>query len=230
MDIEELREDFPALEEEEAYLDSACMTLKPRQVMEAMNHYYEDLGACGGKRSSHPLSRKTQEKAREARGKVAEFINAERDEVVWTRNTTESMNLVANALELEKGDNIVVTNLDHHSGSLPFWKMAQQKEVELRVLETRDGLFEPEAWQEKIDEDTALVSLVHVSNVTGTETPVKQVVEIAHENDARVVLDGAQSVPHQPVDVKELDVDFLAFSIHKMLGPTGMGVLYGKRW
>ncbi|MCJ7479340.1 MAG: aminotransferase class V-fold PLP-dependent enzyme, partial [Candidatus Nanohaloarchaeota archaeon QJJ-7] len=231
--IEEIRQDFPPLQrqfdgKQVIYLDNACMTLKPRQVLEAISYYYENLGACGGKRSSHDFSRETQEKAGEARGKVAEFIGAEKKEVIWTRNTTEGVNLVANALDLE-GGNVVASNLDHHSGILPFWKLQERVGTELRIVEAdENGFFDVEDWKEEIDSDTELVSLIHVSNATGTEAPVEEIVEIAHDNGARVLLDGAQSVPHQSVDVKQLDVDFLAFSVHKMLGPTGMGVLYGK--
>lgn len=234
MEVDELRKDFPVLSREVdgkeiAYLDNACMTLKPIQVISKIKKYYAEQGACAGKRSSHRLSRETQRKAMEARAKVADFINADKDEIVWTRNTTEAVNLVANSIDLEEGENIVASNLDHHSGILPFWRICNQKNADLRVVGAgKKGFFSEDQWREKIDSDTELVSLIHVSNVTGTEAPVENIVEIAHENGAKVLLDGAQSVPHQEVDVKSLDIDFMAFSIHKMLGPTGMGVLYGK--
>ncbi|UCE09985.1 MAG: aminotransferase class V-fold PLP-dependent enzyme [Candidatus Thorarchaeota archaeon] len=235
VDWDRIREDFPVLKRvingrPLVYLDSACMALKPRQVIDAMSEYYEKYPACAG-RSIHKLGEEASNAYSDSREKFAEFINAEHtDEVVWTRNATESMNIVANCVKLPKDAKIVTTTLEHHSGSLPFIERARRDGLDVAIVEAKnDGTFDLEDWKNAIDGRTRLVSVVHSSNVTGTVAPMKEIVEMAHDRDALVMSDDAQYAPHHPLDVQKLDVDFSAISVHKMCGPTGVGVLYGKR-
>ncbi len=234
VDWARIRDDFPVLKRmingrPLVYLDSACMSLKPVQVVRAMNEYYEQFPACAG-RSIHKLGEEASNAYAAARGKFARFINAaEPEECIWTRNATESINIVANCVPLEKGANIVTTSLEHHSGSLPFVERARRDGLEIRIVNAQpDGTFDIEDWKEAIDSKTRLVSVVHSSNVTGTVAPMKEIVEIAHDRNALVLSDDAQYAPHHPLDVQAFDVDFSAISVHKMCGPTGVGVLYGK--
>lgn len=229
-----IRSDFPVLKRKIngrpiVYLDSACMALKPRQVISAMNEYYERFPACGG-RSIHRLGEEASDAYSRARGKLARFINAaEPGECIWTRNATESLNIVASSVKIERGSKVVTTSLEHHSGSLPFVERAKKTGLKLEVVRARnDGTFDIEDWKRAIDSSTRIVSVVHSSNVTGTIAPLREIIEIAHDRGALVVSDDAQYAPHHPLDVQNLDVDFSAISVHKMCGPTGMGVLYGK--
>jgi cysteine desulfurase/selenocysteine lyase len=194
-----------------------------------MNEYYERFPACGG-RSIHRLGEEASNAYSRARGKFAKFINAsDPSECIWTRNATESLNLVANSVRIERGSKIVTTSLEHHSGSLPFVERARKSGLRLEVVKAHnDGTFEIEDWKKAIDSSTRLVSVVHSSNVTGTIAPLREIIEIAHDKGALVVSDDAQYAPHHALDVQNLDVDFSAISVHKMCGPTGMGVLYGK--
>ncbi|NWF97265.1 MAG: aminotransferase class V-fold PLP-dependent enzyme [Candidatus Thorarchaeota archaeon] len=233
-DWESVKDDFPALKRTIrgrpiVYLDSACMALKPRQVIAAMNEYYEVYPACGG-RSIHTLGEEASNAYSKARETFARFINASHaEECIWTRNATESLNIVARCLHLPKGTKIVTTSLEHHSGSLPFVERARRDGLRMHVVEARtDGTFDIEDWKRAIDRDTSLVSVVHSSNVTGTVAPLEEIVEIAHDRGALVMSDDAQFAPHHHLDVQAVDTDFSAISIHKMCGPTGMGVLYGK--
>jgi len=205
------------------------MALKPKQVIAAMNEYYEQFPACGG-RSIHRLGEEASNAYTAARGKFAKFINAaELEEVIWTRNATESLNIVARSLHLPKGSKIITTSLEHHSGSLPFVERAKRDGHPIEIVQVQsDGTFDIEDWKKTIDSNTSLVSVVHSSNVTGTVAPMKEIVEIAHDRGALVMSDDAQYVPHHPLDVQAFDVDFSSISVHKMCGPTGMGVLYGK--
>jgi len=229
-----IRGDFPALERKingrpVVYLDSACMALKPRQVIDAMNEYYEMYPACGG-RSIHRFGKDASEAYTAARGKFAKFLNAaHEEECIWTRNATESINIVASSVDLPKGSKIITTSLEHHSGSLPFVERAKRDGLEIEIVKAQnDGTFDIEDWKNAIDSNTSLVSVVHSSNVTGTIAPMKEIVEIAHDRGALVMCDDAQYAPHHHLDVQAADVDFSAVSVHKMCGPTGMGVLYGK--
>ncbi|MFW9919551.1 MAG: aminotransferase class V-fold PLP-dependent enzyme, partial [Candidatus Thorarchaeota archaeon] len=233
-DWDRIREDFPVLKRRIngkplVYLDSACMALKPQQVIAAMNEYYEQYPACGG-RSIHKLGEEASNAYKAARGKFAKFINAgEIEEIIWTRNATESLNIVGRCVHLPKGSKIITTSLEHHSGSLPFVERARRDGHPIEIVQANsDGTFDIEAWKNAIDSNTSLVSVVHSSNVTGTVAPLKEIVEIAHDKGALVMSDDAQYVPHHPLDVQAFDVDFSAVSVHKMCGPTGMGVLYGK--
>ena len=234
VDWTKIRSDFPALERTingrpVVYLDSACMALKPRQVIDAMNEYYEQYPACGG-RSIHRFGEEASNAYTASRGKFANFLNAaEEEECIWTRNATESLNIVASSVDLPKGSKIITTSLEHHSGSLPFVERARRDNLDIEIVKAQsDGTFDIEDWKNAIDGNTSLVSIVHSSNVTGTIAPMKEIVEIAHDRGALVMCDDAQYAPHHPLDVQELDVDFSAISVHKMCGPTGMGVLYGK--
>ncbi|MGY5852104.1 MAG: aminotransferase class V-fold PLP-dependent enzyme [Candidatus Thorarchaeota archaeon] len=230
----DVREDFPVLKRvinghPLVYLDSACMSLKPKQVIAAMMEYYEQFPACGG-RSIHRLGEEASNAYTAAREKFARFINApEKDECIWTRNATESINIVARCVNLPKGSKIVTTSLEHHSGSLPFVERAKRDGLSVEVVEVKpDGTFDMEDWKRIIDSNTSLVSVVHSSNVTGTVAPLKEIVELAHDRGALVMADDAQYAPHHPMDVQACDVDFSSISVHKMCGPTGMGLLYGK--
>jgi len=234
IDWTKIRGDFPALERKingrpVVYLDSACMALKPRQVIDAMNEYYEMYPACGG-RSIHRFGKEASEAYTAARGKFAKFLNAaHEEECIWTRNATESLNIVASSVDLPKGSKIITTSLEHHSGSLPFVERAKRDGLEIEIIKAQnDGTFDLEDWKNAVDSNTSLVSVVHSSNVTGTVAPMKEIVEIAHDRGALVMCDDAQYAPHHPLDVQAADVDFSAISVHKMCGPTGMGVLYGK--
>ncbi len=228
MEPEKLREDFPIFQnhEELVYLDSAATSQKPKQVTAAVKRFYEDSNANVG-RGLYDLAGEATKEYSSARKNVAEFINARTDETIFVRNTSEAMNLLAHSLELE--GKIVVPEMAHHSEQLPWRRKAEQDNLELEYIPTKDFKLDLDSAEEIIDEDTALVSLSHVSNVTGVGNPVEEIVALAHENDALVVLDGAQSVPRMNTNVKQLDVDFLTFSGHKMLGPSGIGVLYGKK-
>jgi cysteine desulfurase/selenocysteine lyase len=234
VDWTKIRNDFPALERTingrpVVYLDSACMALKPRPVIDAMNEYYELYPACGG-RSIHKFGEEASNAYSAARGKFAKFLNAaEQAECIWTRNATESLNIVASSVRLPKGSKIISTSLEHHSGSLPFIERAKRDGLNIEIVKAQsDGTFDMEDWKKAIDNNTSLISVVHSSNVTGTVAPMKEIVELAHDRGALVMCDDAQYAPHHPLDVQALGVDFSAISVHKMCGPTGMGVLYGK--
>jgi len=234
VDWAKIRDDFPALERKingrpVVYLDSACMAMKPRQVIDAMDEYYEMYPACGG-RSIHRFGKEASEAYSAARGKFAKFLNAaHEEECIWTRNATESINIVASSVKVPKGSKIITTSLEHHSGSLPFVERAKRDGLKIEIIKAQnDGTFDIEDWKQAIDNNTSLISVVHTSNVTGTVAPMKEIVEIAHDHGALVMSDDAQYAPHHPLDVQALDVDFSAISVHKMCGPTGMGVLYGK--
>lgn len=246
MDLRKIRADFPIINEKTmdgrrlVYLDSACQSLRPKQVTEAVSGYYHDLGGCTGTLSqSNALAARTGMLVSEARAKVVRFIGAEETEVVWQPNTTYGMNLVAMSLSspfcppgirLERGDDVVTTDAEHHSGLLPFWRLEQEKGARHRIFQVEaDGIVDLQRFQEFLTRKTKLVSIVWASNVTGVINPVGELVKIAHDNGSLVLVDGAQYVPHRPVDVGGFEMDFLAFSIHKMCGSSGMGVLYGTR-
>jgi cysteine desulfurase / selenocysteine lyase len=230
----EIRNEFPVLTRkidgrEIVYLDSACMALKPEPVIDTMNEYYERFPACGG-RSVHKLAEEVSNAFSQARADFASFIGASRpEECIWTRNATESINMVARSLPIPHDSKIVTTSLEHHSGSLPFVERGKRDNLEVEVVKpNNEGIFDIEDWKRAIDSRTKIVSIVHSSNVTGTIAPIKKIVEIAHDYGALVLSDDAQYAPHHPLDVGKNGVDFSAISVHKMCGPTGMGVLYGR--
>lgn len=227
---EKIRKDFPALDKGMIYLDNACMSLKPVQVIEAMNEYYKEYPSCGG-RSSHAWAMHVEEKVAEARIRVQKFLNARSaDEIIFTRNTTESINLVARGLSLQAGDEIIISNKEHNSNLIPWLRLAKEKGIVLVVVPSNlDNTFSLEQFKRLLTKRTKLVSIVHVSNLDGVVNPVQEITTLAHKNKTRVLIDAAQSAAHMPLDVKKIGCDFLALSGHKMLGPTGTGVLYGTQ-
>ena len=224
MNPDKIKEDFPIFTErpELSYLDSAATSQKPEKVINAVEEFYRKNNSNIG-RGLYDLANDATQAYEGSREKVADFINAEKDEIVFVRNTTEGENLLASSLEFE-GD-IVLSEMAHHSEQLP-WREKTEKNTE--YLKTENGKISVKDAEKKINEDTGLVVISHISNVFGVENPVDEIIEIAHKNEALVVLDCAQSAPHMNLDVKELNADFITFSGHKMLGPSGIGILYGK--
>ncbi|QLD89011.1 cysteine desulfurase [Natronomonas salina] len=237
LDVEGLREDFPILQREFdgtqlVYLDNAATTQSPRQVVETITDYYYEYNA-NVHRGIHQLSQEASVAYEDAHDRVAEFVGADgREELVFTKGTTESMNLVAYAWGLEElgpGDEVVLTEMEHHSSLVTWQQICKRTGAECKYIPiTDDGYLDMEAAEDMITDDTEMVSAVHVSNTLGTVNPVSDLADLAHDHDAYMFVDAAQSVPNRPVDVKEIDADFLAFSGHKMCGPTGIGALYGK--
>ncbi len=230
MNVEKIRQDFPVLQKKAngkpiIYFDSACMSLKPRIIIEKMNEAYLDYTACAG-RSSHSFGSRMTDEFEDARRIIAKSIGGKPEEVVFTRNTTEGINLVARTLGLKEGDAVITSDREHNSNLVP-WQLLEGVKHKI-VTSKPDGTFDIDAFEKAIDKSVKLVSVVHSSNLDGYTLPVKEIIRISHENGALVMLDAAQSMPHKKVDVKELDADFMAFSGHKMLGPYGTGVLYGK--
>ncbi|HLF05854.1 MAG TPA: cysteine desulfurase, partial [Thermoplasmata archaeon] len=235
MEFESTRKDFPVLAREFdgrplIYLDNACMTLKPRPVIAAMQDYYEQLGSCAG-RSVHKLGVEVTVRVDEVREKVAKFLGArEKSECIYTRNTTEGINLVARGLHLDKGDVVLTTDFEHNSNLAPWHLMRRLRGIEHEAVKSNeDGSFDIENLKEAVSRrrgKVKLLSMVHTSNLNGITIPAREVAEVAHDAGALLMLDAAQSVPHKPVDVRKLGVDFLACSVHKMCGPTGMGLLF----
>ncbi len=234
---EKVREDFPILKRKIKgkpliYLDNAATTQKPRQVIESIVDYYSNYNA-NVHRGLHQLSEEASQAFEQAHKKTAEFINANSiQEIVFTKNTTEALNLAAYTLtqNLSKGDEIVISKMEHHSNFVPWQQLALQKGLKLKFIEVNsNGTLNLNDLNELISRKTKIVSVNFVSNVLGTINDVKKIEKIAHENNSIFVVDAAQAVPHIKVDVKKLNADFLAFSGHKMLGPTGIGVLYGKK-
>ncbi|MCX8198035.1 MAG: cysteine desulfurase [Candidatus Micrarchaeota archaeon] len=229
MDAAKIRQDFPALQKSKAiYFDNACTTLKPKQVIEAQRIYYEELAGCAG-RSSHSIAKKTTERFEESRRKVAKFIGCLENEVVWTKNATEALNLAVRSFDYSKRRKIVTTRLEHHSLLLPIMEMRRKEGLEIGFLPLgADGALDEEKAADAIDSKTALVAIHCATNTTGLRCPVEKIAKIAHERGAAVLVDGAQAVPHFKIDFRKMGADFLAFSGHKMLGPTGIGCLIGK--
>ena len=232
------REDFPILNEQVhgrklVYLDNAATTQKPQVVMDAITEAYGKWNA-NVHRGVHHLSQVATQKHEEARKKVAKLIHAQsEEEIIFTKGTTDSINMLARSFGdamVKAGDEIIVSQLEHHSNIVPWQMLCERKGAVLKVIPLREDLsLDVEAFKELLNERTRLVSVAHVSNVLGIVNPIEEIVRLAHEKGVAVCVDGAQSVPHLAVDVQQLDCDFLVMSAHKMYGPTGLGVLYGKK-
>ncbi|MCY0902788.1 MAG: aminotransferase class V-fold PLP-dependent enzyme, partial [Firmicutes bacterium] len=238
MDRALIRRDFPILGQKIngkplVYLDSAASSQKPQRVLDALQRYYSESNA-NVHRGVHTLGSRATDAYEGARAKVASFIHSRSDsQIVFTRGTTESLNMVAQGYlrpRLGPGDEIVISEMEHHSNLIPWQQAAKVSGATLRYIPLQpDGTIRLADVEAVVTDRTKLVAMTQVSNVLGTINPIKEVAAIAHRHGAVIVVDGAQSVPHMPVNVQDLDCDFLAFSGHKMLGPTGIGVLYGKR-
>ncbi|OYT53918.1 MAG: hypothetical protein B6U72_04390 [Candidatus Altiarchaeales archaeon ex4484_2] len=227
MNTEEIREDYPILETGVIYLDNTASTLTPLQVTKAVTEYYHSYRA-NIHRGIYRISQKASEEYDQSRETVASLINARPQEIIFNRNTTEGINQVALALELQKGDKVLTTAIEHHSNLLP-WLSQKTKGVKVEyITPDSEGRLNPQDFREKISEKTRLVAVTHISNVLGNINPVEEIGEICREKNILYLIDGAQAVPHIPVDVKKIKCDFYAFSGHKMLAPTGIGALYIK--
>lgn len=237
LNLEQIRADFPILQTSVngkplVYLDNGASSQKPVQVIDAMRDYYLNEHA-NIHRGVHTLSQRATQKYEDARQKVATWLNAKHNhEIIFTRGTTESINLVAHSFGkrfIQAGDEILISEMEHHSNLVPWQMLCKERGAVLKFVPiSDDGDFLLEAYKKLLSEKTKLVSITHVSNTLGTVVPVKNIVQLAHAAGAKVLLDGAQAVPHMRIDVQALDCDFYAFSAHKMYGPTGFGILYGK--
>jgi len=237
INVAKIREDFPVLKrlvngKPLIYFDNAATSQKPNAVIDAIAKYYREYNA-NIHRGIHKLAEEATLAHEEARGKVAKFINAKRtEEIVFTRNATEAINLVAYSwgrANIGKGDKIVLTIMEHHSDIVPWQLLAEEKGAKVEFVKVDwNGVLLQDEIQGLIDDKTKIVCVAHASNVLGTINPVKDIGRVAHRHGALLLIDAAQSVPHMPVDARDIDCDFMAFSGHKMLGPTGIGVLYGK--
>jgi len=228
MNPEKIRKDFPVFQNHPdlAYLDSAATSQKPEKVINAVEKFYRRQNSNIG-RGLYDLANSATQIYSKSREKVAEFIGAEPEEVVFVRNTTEAENLLAYSYSFE--GNIVLSKMAHHSEQLPWRRKSKKEDKDLKYIQTENGKLSLESAKEIIDQDTGLVAISHVSNVFGAENPVREIIKLAHENNAVVILDAAQSAPHMKLDVKDLDADFMCFSGHKILGPSGTGILYGRK-
>jgi len=238
LNVSKLRKDFPILERETragvrvTYLDSTATSQKPNSVIDAMNDFYRHSNA-NIHRGVHTLAEEATLLYERARGKIAHFINASSArQIIYTRNTTESINLAAYSwarANLKAGDLVILTEMEHHSNLVPWHMLAAERGIELDFIPvTPDGLLDLDAYRTLLKRTPKLVAFTHMSNVLGTVNPAAEIIRMAHEVGAVTLVDAAQSVPHLKVDVQELDADFLAFSAHKMCGPTGIGALYGR--
>lgn len=238
-DVDAFRADFPALQQDLyedtplVYLDNAATSQKPERVLDRLDHFYR-LENSNVHRGVHRLSQNATDAYESARESIARFINApSTDQVLFTRGTTEGLNLVASTfgpMTVDEGDEILLTEMEHHSNIVPWQLLADRVGATIRVLPVTDrGELHVDRIDDHLTRDTAIVAVTHVSNTLGTINPLEALIDAAHDRDVPVVVDGAQSAPHLPIDVQALDADFFVFSGHKMFGPTGIGVLYGKR-
>ena len=235
IDVEKIRKDFPILDqivndEPLVYLDNAATTQKPKAVLEAVNRYYQEDNA-NVHRGVHTLAERATASYEAARETVRRFINASSTkEVLFTRGTTTGLNWIGRFAEeiLEEGDEVLISIMEHHSNILPWQEACRKAGAKLVYVYLKDGGLDLEDFRKKLTDRTKFVSIAHASNVLGVINPVQEIAQLAHEKGAIVVVDGAQSVPHMKIDVQQLDADFFVFSGHKMAGPTGIGVLYGK--
>ena len=237
IDIDHIRKDFPILDQEVngqplVYLDSAASSQKPLAVIDAINDYYKTTNS-NVHRGVHFLSQRATTAYEVTREKVRALINAKLEhEIIFTRGATESINLLASTMgkgKIQKGDEVVITEMEHHSNIVPWQMLCEETEAILKVIPVNDkGEITEDSYTEVINERTKIVAICHVSNTLGTINSIKSIIDFAHEFGALTVIDGAQALPHMSVDVQQLNCDFYCFSAHKMFGPTGIGVLYGK--
>lgn len=231
IDTKRVRTDFSIYNKEDPpiFLDSACQTLRPRQVIDAILEYYEEYPVCSG-RSLYRMASRVLQSCEEARDRFANFIQArDSKEIVFTKNTTEGINIVLFGKKWNKGDEIVCSDREHNSALIPLIKLAEKQGVKIKRVESQsDDEFDLERLKNLITDETKLVVMCHKSNVTGCTIPAREVAEIAHDHGAELLLDAAQSVPHMKIDVEQIGTDYLSFSAHKMCGPSGMGILYGR--
>ena len=239
LDVSKIRADFPILQRQVkpgvplVYLDSTATSQKPQQVIQAMDDYYRSSNA-NIHRGIHVLAEEATALYEAARERVSRFIGApSARQIIFTRNTTESINLVAYSwgrANLEEGDVVILTEMEHHSNLVPWQILARERNIRLEFISVNpDGLLDLDSYKDLLKREPRLVAFTHMSNVLGTINPAEEIIRMAHDVGAVTLVDGAQSVPHFPVDVKQLGADFLAFSAHKMCGPTGIGVLYGRK-
>lgn len=226
-EAERIRADFPILGKKIhnrpiVYFDNACQSLRPKQVIDRMMEYYLEFPACGG-RSGHSLGRRVDEEVNNSRRTLAKFFSAKENEMIFTKNTTESINLISYGMRWKPGDSVLISDKEHNSNLIP-WQQLKDKGVVLKRFRFGDI----EDFEDSLDKSVRLISMVHTSNVDGTTQPVEKMVKIAHDRKIPVLLDAAQSAPHRQIDVRKLGVDFLACSGHKMLGPSGTGLLFAK--
>lgn len=243
--VEKIRGDFPSLKNQRngkppIYFDSACTTLVPNQVIDAINEYYNGFPGCGGARSRHWFSQEVNDRIegnpekgiKGSRAITKEFINARSEkEIIFTQNTSHAINIVALGFKFQPGDAILLTDREHNSNLLPWLRLQKKGIIKVEHVETDENeAFNLDAFKHKLENNrVALVSMAYTSNVTGYTIPAEEIIKLAHAYGVKVLLDAAQTAAHRKIDVQELDVDFLAFSIHKMCGPRGIGVLYGKQ-
>ena len=238
LDIQKIRADFPVLDQQVngsplIYFDNAATTQKPKSVIDALSHYYKSDNA-NIHRGIHALAERATTAYELTRTKIKEFINApSSDQIILTAGTTGSINLVAQTFgraNFSKGDKILISNLEHHSNIVPWQMIAEEKGAIIEVIPVDErGVLDLEAFRNLLDSSVKLVAVNHVSNAIGTINPIAEMIQLAHAHGAKVMIDGAQSIAHLDIDVQALDIDFFAFSAHKLFGPTGVGVLYGKR-
>ena len=225
MNIKKAREDFPILRDGKlVYFDNACMSLKPVQVVQAMERYYYEFPGCAG-RSMHRIGKRTEEEYARARERTARFMNAKHGEIIFTKNTTESINLVSHSMKLGKNDTVLTTDKEHNSNLVPWQRCGARHEV---IRTNEDNTFSMDNLGKMLNKSVKLVSVVHTSNIDGVTNPAKEISKMAHDAGAKVLMDCAQSAPHKEMDAKRMGADFIAFSGHKMLGPS-IGELYGRK-
>ncbi len=235
LNVHKLRDDFAPLHQTIKkkpliYFDNACMTLKPRPVTEAILDYYNNFPGCHG-RTDHWFGSETSKKYGEARKKIAKFFNtAYPEEIIFVRNATEGLNLLANTIEFNPGDIVVTSDIEHNSNLLPWQLLEKKKKIQRLIIPTNpDTTFNLDKYRERMTPEVKVVSVLHTSNLSGVTFPIEDIIQIAHKNEAWVCVDAAQAALSRPIDVQKLDIDFMVASVHKMLGPTGTGILYGKK-